>query len=437
MNLIQGKIVSADVLDAELDKLQDRVNGTLNAPSLAVDVVVQACHRLSEKIGEAHVGMLCQLGISEPKARDYLRQAKARLCRDAVMHRLRTELGGDYPNPRTFAAENGALQVTEQICPLGVVTHITAGNQNGLAFFSVIEGLLCGNINIVKLSRNDDGLSLAVLWQLTMIEPRLAPYIYLFDIPSTDTAAMQKLYAVSDAIVVWGGDGAVSAVRRVAPPNLKIIEWGHKLSFAYVNLAGLRDAALTGIARNMVETNQLLCSSCQGIFVDTDSMDELYVFCERFLPLLDRCRLEAENQPSLTVRAGSALRVYSESLHSAIDRPCRVFRGAQANVIAYEDSVLELSALNGNCWVRRLPRDNMISPLHAYKGYLQTVALVAPPDAFDELATMLWRAGVTRVTAGENMSQNYAEAAHDGDYTLRRYTKIASVELPVSEPDLR
>ena len=38
----------------------------------------------------------------------------------------------------------------------------------------------------------------------------------------------------ADGIVVWGGDEAVLAVRQLAAANVKIIEWGHKASFAYV-----------------------------------------------------------------------------------------------------------------------------------------------------------------------------------------------------------
>jgi hypothetical protein len=47
----------------------------------------------------------------------------------------------------------------------------------------------------------------------------------------------------------------------------------------------------------------------------------------------------------------------------------------------------------------------------------------------EELTGLFWKAGVTRVTQGKNMSTIYTGAAHDGEYTLRRYTRIVSQSL--------
>ena len=429
MILADGKIVSSEERDIILQPMKSRIFETLSQQKLDPSIVVEACHKFSKKIGEEHVALLEAMGILEDKAKEYLHEAKTKLHRDAIVRRLHSELGTTYPEPRSFCAENNTLTVTEHICPLGVLLHITAGNQHGLAFYSVIEGLLCGNINVVKVSGNDDGLSLAVLWEIIQIEPQLAPYIYLLDVPSSDTDAMKQLYDVADAVVVWGSDKAVAGVREMASPNMKIIEWGHRISFAYVAASDFSDDDLRGVAKNIIETNQLLCSSCQGFFVDTDSIDVIYKFCERFLPILDSCRIDTEPQLPLAVKAAASLRVYTESL-CAPERPLRVFRGEHTSVIAYEDSVLEPALLYGNCWVRRLPRSKMVGTLRPYKGYLQTAALIAAPAQFNELAEMLWQSGVVRVTSGENMSKIYADAAHDGDYSLRRYTKIASIEIP-------
>ena len=62
----------------------------------------------------------------------------------------------------------------------------------------------------------------------------LADFIYVFDTPSSDIAAMRKMAAYSDGIVVWGGDAAVAAVRQMAPVGAKLIEWGHRLSLIHI-----------------------------------------------------------------------------------------------------------------------------------------------------------------------------------------------------------
>ena len=113
--------------------------------------------------------------------------------------------------------------------PLGTLLHIAAGNVDGLPAFSLAEGLLTGNINIVKLPQADDGLSLMIITTLIEIEPALSDFIYVFDTPSDDLPAMKRMADMADGIVVWGGDAAVSAVRQFAPAGAKLIEWGHKL----------------------------------------------------------------------------------------------------------------------------------------------------------------------------------------------------------------
>lgn len=153
-----------------------------------------------------------------------------------------------------------------------------------------MEGLLTGNINLVKLPSGDQGLSLAVFQLLTEQEPCLAPFLYAFQIPSRDTAALRRLADLADGAVVWGGDGAVTALRQLAPPGCKLMEWGHRLSFAYLSRWEGEEDALSALAEHLIQTGGLLCSSCQVIFLDTDALGEGEAFCRSFLPLLERQR---------------------------------------------------------------------------------------------------------------------------------------------------
>lgn len=425
MNLVNGKPVDGAEARKVLETLRERIAATLEKPLLPVEAVLDACGALAQSAGEEHAALLRAAGLGEAKSREYVREAKEMLRRETLLRRLRIELGEDFASGKRIVLQDGRT-VTERLYPLGVLFHIAAGNQYGLAFYSVVEGLLTGNINIVKLPSGDDGLTAMIFMELFRIEPRLREYVYLFDFPSGDTQALAKMAEVSDAIAVWGGDRAVCAARRLAGADMKVVEWGHKLSFAYVTARGMEEEALKGVAQNMVSTNQLLCSSCQGIFVDTDSMEEIYAFCERFLPILCACREEGE---ALTdeIRAQMGIRVYTEELE-AIYRPCRVFRGENASIAAYGDETLETAAGFGNCWVRPLPHGDMLRVLKPYKNHLQTAALLCAPEEKAALTERLFRCGIVRVADGKNMSGVYPGAAHDGEYPLRRYMRIVSDE---------
>ena len=126
------------------------------------------------------------------------------------------------------------------ILPLGTLLHITAGNMEGLPVFSIVEGLLTGNVNILKVPGNDGGLSLDIILRLIRLEPALADYIYVFDTSSGDLPAMRRMEEMADGIVVWGGDSAVAAVRRSAPPGTRLIEWGISLDLYISQVMSVR-----------------------------------------------------------------------------------------------------------------------------------------------------------------------------------------------------
>ena len=269
-----------------LGVLEDQINATLASRRLEAETVVAAIHTLGERLAAgAFAPLLARLELDGTER--YMEQLIPMLRREALEYKLQVELGRDAASYSTKPP--GKLPpLTVQPAPLGVLLHIAAGNVDGLPAYSVAEGLLTGNINILKLPQADNGLSIEILRQLIAVEPALTDFIYVFDTPSTDLPALQQMAALSDGIVVWGGDGAVSAVRRFAPPGVKLMEWGHKLSFAYLSGKQDREGDWTALAKHIMSTKQLLCSSCQTIFLDTDSIDDVHTFCRDFLPYLER-----------------------------------------------------------------------------------------------------------------------------------------------------
>jgi len=428
VNLADGRLLGPRSRDGVLNELNGRILKTLSKGRLKPKQVIDACDTLSKAINEKdHLKMLLELGYNSETATEYLYKVKEMLSEKYLMHRLTTELGDYYDKAREYIPPFSKDSIRDEIQPLGVLLHIAAGNADGLPVFSVIEGLLTGNINILKLPEIDDDLSIKLLLELINFEPSLAEYIYVFDYSSKETEAMEKLTEVADAVVVWGSDIAVSAVRKLAKPDTKIIEWGHKLSFAYVTEDGMAEDKLKGLAQNICETNQLLCSSCQGIFLDTDSMDKVYSFSERFVNILEEVSRENPANIDIGVRAQITLQLYNESLE-AINNENRIFRKESCSVIACQDRTLEPGIMFRNCWVKRLPRRELLTVLRPYKNHLQTVGLLCSDEEREGLYNILAKTGIVKISRGEAMSSMYCGAAHDGEYPLRRYTKLVSFE---------
>ena len=422
MNLAEGRIIGAGECDALLETLTEKILETLAKPRLTPETVIAACEKLVTGLDtERYLAEMAALGIPRELGSQYIGEARKMFSGEALRFRMALELGENYGLP--VVLEDG--KVTRRIMPLGVLLHVAAGNADGLPAFSVLEGLLTGNINILKLPSSGDGASVGLLLELIRIEPRLAEYIYVFDYSSKDIIHMKRLADAADAVVVWGGTEAVAAFRAMLPPNIRLIEWGHKVSFAYVT-GGALDRQLRGIAQNIAQTGQLLCSSCQGIFLDTDDICELNAFCARFLPILDEA-MAAAPVTDIGLKAQTALTLYSAELETIFSGG-RVFRGAECSLTALENRLLEPAIGFGNAWVKPLPRKDLLAALRPYKNYLQTAALACGAHEKAELTDILLKTGIVRVCPGERMSAVYSGAPHDGEYPLRRYVKIASAE---------
>lgn len=422
MILFEGKLWADDKLNEVLEKLWDSCVAAIENRMPIADLVIAACGRISDRIEKGEYdGIIHPLLAGGVFTGQQLTEAITMFRRESLQLKYDVELGA-------LQAETDGKKRLE---PLGILFHIAAGNAEGLPFFSVLEGLLAGNVNILKLPSMDDGLSVRLLQELVAEEPVLAPYVCVLDVPSTNLAVMKRIGDMADAIVVWGGDEAIGAVRNMADPATQIIGWGHKLSFAYATAelfdgSKEHDGALKALARHICETKQLLCSSCQGIFVDTEDEEVLLAAGRHFLKILEEVSREFP-QESIGIRGKMSIALYNEELE-AKDTGRQILRGKGVSVIVENKQVLTLSYQFKNCWVKPLPRQNIVRVLKGKRGHLQTVGLLCAKEEREALTEQLIKAGVTRVAGSHNMSAMEPGGCHDGEYPLRRYTRIVEVE---------
>lgn len=422
MILYRGELCEDRELPRLLERLEADCLETIAGQSIDRETVVAACDALARRAEAGDYDSVLQpflAAFSIDPAR--FREALFLFKREALSYKLAVELG---PEDLPDLTPPGRAPIRRRRMPLGVLFHMAAGNVDGLPAYSVVEGLLAGNVNILKLPAQDRGASLLLLRELVRLEPRLRDFVYVFDVPSTDLQSLERFAKIADAVVVWGGDEAVRAARTLAGPDTALICWGHKLSFAYA-VPPVSDGDLEALADHICATGQLLCSSCQGIFLDTGDMGEVYALAERFFPILQAAaRRHPPTDPALRARA--TLELYARELE-ADSGGRRIYRGGGVSVTAAPDSRLELGLLAGNCWVKPLPRDQIVPRLKPRKGCLQTAGLLCPEEEREALSALLARAGVVRVTGPGDMSRTVPGEAHDGTYPLAAYTRIVEV----------
>nr|WP_295681410.1 acyl-CoA reductase [uncultured Lachnoclostridium sp.] len=410
MILYGGELLESSQTKQALKDLYPKILSTLKRGLLPSKVVIMACHQLSKRIISGDYQEL----LGEFLTEEQIAKAAQMLSAECLVSKIRIELG---------AAVGECLpETSHQIMPLGVLFHIAAGNMEGLPAYSVIEGLLAGNINIVKLPAADSGLTVRLLRELIRVEPKIKDYIYVFDTPSSHLEELKMMAKMANGIVVWGGDETIKSVRNLASVDTRLIEWGHRKSFAYLTKEAITDQVLMELATHIVTTKQLLCSSCQGIYLDTDVIEELESFCERFLPILENA-VAKEEPPAIGTRAQISILLYHEEL---TETKGKLYRGKHCSLKALPDAELTSSYTHANMWVRGLKRTDIIEKLHKNKGYLQTVGLVCQEKEWNELSNYFFLAGATKVTVPKYMSYMDVLETHDGEYPLRRYVRIVN-----------
>lgn len=420
MILYQGKMLD----DSCQNEIINNMKSCLYLPfkskfSLTSDIVINACSKLSRRVLDGEFDSLVNPYLKSFNINKQQFESMAKLFSgESLLYKCSIEL---CDKKQTIDDK-----VIRERYPLGVLLHIAAGNVDVLPAYSVIEGLLSGNVNILKLPAGDSGISVKLLYELIKIEPLLTDYIFVFDVPSTETETIKQLANLSDAIVVWGGDIAVKSVRQFANVDTKIIEWGHKLSFAYATL-NATDEQLTELAKSICITNQVLCSSCQGIFIDTNSKEEQIKFAERFFEILKKTNKKV-GYADFGMRAKNAINIYNERLEQYQTNNV-IYSDNGVSVICTDDSKLTLSYMYRNVWVKRLPKNSIIDNLKPYKNYLQTASVLCNNEEKNDICRILARAGVVRITSPKNMSRTICGEAHDGRYALREYSRIVETEI--------
>lgn len=457
MILFEGRLLPDEELDIVLDKLWDSCLQAITCREDIAGRVMDACGRVALKIKQGtYDTILNSLLAKGAFTSQQLEEVIAFFDRDNLQLKYDVELGnwkrmveteecdreeknddsqmGGIPQSGVTGQNTGDSAGREkrkkQVAPLGILFHIAAGNAEGLPFYSVLEGMLAGNVNILKLPSMDDGISVLLLHEIIKEEPTLAPYVCVLDVPSTNMKVMKRLADMADGVVVWGGDEAIRTIRTYAAPETQIISWGHKLSFAYVNEAVLTDIGLQqelyALAHHICQTRQVLCSSCQGLFVDSEDENTVNAVGELFFRILKEVS-DSYPPESIGVRGKVFISLYNAELEN--DGTKKIYKENNVSVTVSRDSNLELSYMFRNCWVKPLPAEKIVSALKIHRGHLQTAGLICGERERPTLADKLMKAGVTRITSAGHMSHTIPGEAHDGKYPLQRYCKIVEIEM--------
>ncbi len=348
---------------------------------------------------------------------------------DNLRVKLARELGSEFPFE--LKRINFREDIFESWFPLGVLIHITPNNSPLLGVLGVIEGLLSGNVNVLKLARKDSSFAVIFYEELCRLDSTqtFKHYITIGKISSSDKIFLKDFLSIADAVSAWGNEESIKSLRELAPGHARIVEWGHKISFGYVSKSCIdNEQMFKALAFEICNNEQLACSSPQCVFVEDATFLDLQNFSKKLgkaldhiSPTIKRVLPGPQESAELTVTREQV------RLNSIYGQSALVISEKNEWRIYIENSAsLSTSPLFRTIWVKPMPKLDIIKHLRPLKIYLQTVGVFAHKNEIEELTCSFFQAGVQRVRALGEMTDSYLGEPHDGVFALERYCQKIS-----------
>lgn len=418
MYLINGQLRTDCDVTSALKLLHEDLPRRLDTP-LEVSTLLTAVQAFTE--------LLQRAGHDLPLDAEQ-RQVLIDFCQpQALQFKLERELG---LRPHSLRRIDYRQTRFERWSPLGLVVHITPANAPLLAFCAVLEGLLGGNINWLRPSSSDNGLTAQLLNALVHCDSsgQLAGYVAVLP-ASTDQIG--QLCKHANGVAAWGGETALQAIRQHVPAGCRWIDWGHRISFIYLTPDTASKQVFDAVVDEVCRLDQQACSSPQWLLVDSDDDHLLREIGAGLAAAFER---RAGEWPALVPTLQEAAQITTNSVmarlaQSFTGQTGQVWSTPDWRVIWSHQQQLEPSPLFRSLLVKPLPRALITSTLLPWRNVLQSCALLCPAEQITELSQTLIAAGVTRIAPINAIHDGYDGEPHDGVYALQRLSRRVSVSL--------
>lgn len=256
---------------------------------------------------------------------------------------------------------------TRALAP-AMILHVVSGNTPHAALQSLVGGLLLGSHNLMKLPRG--GI------------PEVGEFVArLPEELRTRVEMSEELHddwiARADAVVVYGSDETVAALRRRVPSGRTFIAHGHKASLGIV-WDDPELASCAGAARDTLLFGQQGCLSPQVFYVREAHPGFARSYAEHLATAMETGQATIPADRALTVeeKAGVANLRAAYRFRAAGDLRVGLWEGGATDwtVIYEEDAWLAASPLSRVVFVKPLP-DDLAAALGPAREYVGAVGL--------------------------------------------------------------
>lgn len=329
---------------------------------------------------------------------------------------------------------NNEPRTYEKWQPLGVLVQILSGNDLALPILSAFEGLITGNINLIRLSRKSSRLTEQFfnLFKSFKSTQKWSDRIHFFSIASDDKTNFKKLLSLADGVVAWGGEEALSEIKQMSPSGARFIDWGHRISFAYFSESTWKkNNNYDLLVKDVCIFNQQSCSSPQVAYFEGASFKDLIqigkMIEHSFIKTSDQFRwIEPDLSEWAEINKNERILIAERSIKAGFTD---LISHAKFRLWIDSRTALRASPLYRTLWIKPIDRNQIVEALRPMKNYLQTVGLDCEKNELADIYNKLLASGASRVRPIGEMQDGYMGEPHDGHRALIRYVKRVSSAL--------
>lgn len=323
--------------------------------------------------------------------------------------------------------------------PLGQILHVTAGN----VFISCIDSLLMGfltkNISYLKLSSKNQFFPYFFAETFFLYDQKkvLADKFCIFSWKGGDQKFEVPFKHQVQGIIAWGGEEMLKSLKEHLPLDVKIFDYGPKISFQVVTKLGIDKMGLSKtaslIAKDLIMWDQQACSSPQNLFYEEGiDLKALFEELKKFLddPLFPRGRLGADESVELLKEKEKARYDHLMKLGLRLE-------GETYLLHAEPEDYLRTSPLNRTLIFKKFHSfSHLVNQVKPFRFYLQSCGYQTGAFEKNTLLTQLALAGVKRFSPLGSMSEGHPGLPHDGRYGLVELVQFVTDEVVLDEDSL-
>lgn len=318
---------------------------------------------------------------------------------------------------------------------LGVL--VSSGNIPGAAVPTVVQFLLLRSPLLVKTSRGEPALLPHYARSTAAVAPEIAQGLVVTHWAGGDEEVERVVFEAADAVVAYGSDSSIRAIRERLRPDARFIGYGHRISVTLLAREVLTAQGVAELARRVALDfciyDQQGCLSPQAVYVETGGEVSPEAFAEVLADAFEALARElprrritpAESAAIHQYRTEIEMRAFSDSRYGCLASA----EGTGWTVVLDPEPAVGMNPLNRTAILKPVPALEAVGEiLQPWRGSLISAGLEAPAKRRGPLAERLAALGFTRITRAGRAQDPASALYHDGIEALTTLARFVVVE---------